>query len=141
MGSGPVVVLDTNVLVSAFGWRGPEREVYRLARAGVVQAFTSPTLVAELERVLGYPKFSLQPSQVDRIVEHVRSVANLVAPDRKVNAVREDSSDNRVLECAVAAEADWIVSGDHHLLELERFEGIPIVSAAHLLELLGQTGE
>lgn len=141
MGSGPVVVLDTNVLVSAFGWRGPEREVYRLARAGVVQAFTSPTLVAELDRVLGYPKFSLQPSQVDRIVEHVRSVANLVAPDQKVNAVREDSSDNRVLECAVAAEADWIVSGDHHLLELERFEGIPIVSASQLLELLGQTGK
>lgn len=58
-----------------------------------------------------------------------------------VNAVREDSSDNRVLECALAAEADWIVSGDHHLLELERFEGIPIVSASQLLELLGQTGK
>lgn len=140
MGSRSVVVLDTNVLVSAFGWEGPERRLYRLARDGSLRAASSPELLTELERVLSYPKFGLNTAEIDAITREVNSTSSVVAPNRKIQAVPEDPSDDRVLECAVAADAEWIVSGDQHLLALESFEGIPIVGTATLLERLGRTG-
>lgn len=140
MGSGSVVVLDTNILVSAFGWEGPERRVYRLARDGPLRAATSPELLAELARVLSYPKFGLDSAEIDAITREVKSASTVVAPARKIEAVPADPPDDRVLECAVAADAEWIVSGDQHLLTLESFEDISIVRAVTLLEQLGRTG-
>lgn len=140
MGPGSVVVLDTNVLVSAFGWDGPERRLYRLARDGSLRAATSPELLAELERVLSYPKFGLDSAEIDAITREVKSTSTVVASARRIEAVPEDPSDDRVLECAVAADAEWIVSGDHHLLALDSFEGISIVETVTLLEQLGRTG-
>jgi len=140
VGSGSVVVPDTNVLVSAFGWDGPERRLYRLARDGPLRAATSPELLAELKRVLSYPKFGLTAAEIDAIMREVESTSSVVAPARTIEAVPEDPADDRVLECAVAAEAQWIVSGDQHLLTLGSFEGISIVGTATVLEQLGRTG-
>lgn len=140
MGSGSVVVFDTNVLVSAFGWEGPERRLYRLARDERLRVATSPELLAELERVLSYPKLGLTAAEIDAIMRTVESAPSVVAPSRKIQAVPEDPSDDRVLECAVAADAEWIVSGDQHLLALESVEDISIVRAVTLLEQLGRTG-
>lgn len=133
MGAVPLVVLDTSVLVSAFGWEGPERSVYRLCREAELQMITSAALLAELERVLGYPKFDVEPSEIEAVLANIRSTAVLVEPDRDVRAVPGDPADDRVLECALAAGADWIVSGDRHLLDLDSFEGIPVVRAPELL--------
>lgn len=119
---------------------GPERRLYRLAGDGPLRAATSPELLTELERVLSYPKFGLTPAEIDAITREVESASSVVAPSRKIEAVPADPSDDRVLECAVAAEAEWIVSGDQHLLTLESFEGIPIVGTVSLLEQLGRTG-
>lgn len=133
MGAVPLVVLDTSVLVSAFGWKGPERSVYRLCWEAELQMVTSAALLAELEQVLGYPKFNLEPAEIEAVLADVRSTAVLVAPDRSVRAVPDDPADDRVLECALEAGADWIVSGDRHLLDLDSFEGIPVVRAPELL--------
>jgi predicted nucleic acid-binding protein len=66
--------------------------------------------------------------------------AQILRPARKV-AVLEDVSDNRILECAVAAQADLVVTGDHHLLALKEFEGIPIVRLADFLRMFPGEGE
>ena len=137
MGTGTLVVLDTNVLVSAFGWEGPERDVYRLCRRGELETVTSRPLLEELERVLGYPKFGLDHEEVEAVLADVKSVAGLVEPERAVRAVSEDPADDRVLECAVTSGADYIVSGDQHLLTLDAYEGVSVVRASELLDRLG----
>ena len=60
----------------------------------------------------------------------VRDTFEIVAPSRRIHAVPTDPDDNEVITVAVVAEADFIVSGDHHLLDLKEWEGIPIVSPA-----------
>ncbi len=136
MGPAPLLVCDTNVLVSAIGWRGPEREVYLRVRSGALRLATSPALLDELERVLGYPKFGLEDLEVTAFVDDVISQADTVIPRRVPRVIEEDPADDQVLACASAARPDWIVSGDSHLLALGTYEGIPIVTARQLLDQL-----
>lgn len=129
------------MLVSALGWDGPERRVYELVRQGRLELGTSLPLLDELRRVLRYPKLELGARERRTFVRDVRAHGRLVSPNRGVDLVEVDPADNRVLECAVAARVDWIVSGDRDLLEFESFEDIPIVTAAQLLRILGVEGD
>jgi putative PIN family toxin of toxin-antitoxin system len=130
------------VVISAFGWRGPERKVFGRVQSGNLRLVTSPSLLAELTRVLAYPKFGLENNQITAVVHEVESNAKTVHPRTIPSVIREDPSDNHLLACASFAGVYWIVSGDRHLLALEMYEGIPIVTARQLLDHLdGATGD
>lgn len=136
MRAATVVVLDTNVLVSALGRAGPERRVYRMCRAGRLRMAISPALLRELRRVLRYPKFQFTPNEIRAFQAEILSHAKLVRPSRRVRAIRTDSADNRVLECGVAADASLIISGDAHLLALGKYGRIRIITARGAVETL-----
>ena len=127
----PDVVLDTNVLISSL-WRGHPWEVVKRWRDGQFQLVISPNILSEYLDVLG--RF-VSPDALQQWVETLTDPTRvrLVEPSDVVNVIREDPADNRFLECAIAAEADAIVSGDHHLLALKEFRGIPIVTPAAFL--------
>ena len=131
---GPRVVLDTNVLVSALGWRGAPYQIFQLCVTGRVSLLASPELLAELERVLSYPKFQFAADTISSYLELVMELAVIVRPTFRVSVVEADDSDNRILECALAGDAEVIVSGDSHLLDLKNFEGIPILPPRSFLD-------
>ena len=137
MGSKAVVVLDTNILVSALGWPGAERRVYTHCRAGYLQMVTSPPLLEELARVLRYAKFRLGQEEISRFERDVREHARVAHPERHLQVIPGDPDDDRVLECAVTGSAALIITGDPHLLVLGTYEEIRIVTAPQALEQLG----
>lgn len=137
MGSGPVVVCDTNVLVSALGWKGPERQIYLACRSGELRMATSPALLDELRRVLRYPKLRFSEDETARFEADILDHAQLVQATQALRAVPDDPDDDRVLECAVAADASYIVSGDRHLLALGNYGRITILTARVALAVLG----
>jgi putative PIN family toxin of toxin-antitoxin system len=122
----PRVVLDTNVIVSGFGWSGPPAAILDAAFDGRLMLVTSPPLLAELRRVLRYPKLAKVITEAPRLADLVEVSSVVVVPSR-VLAVVSDETDNRVLEAAVEGDADHIVSGDDDLLDLGAFQGIPVV--------------
>ena len=71
--------------------------------------------------------------QITRFTEHVE-------PKQRIDAVIEDPTDNRILECAAASGSDYLVSGDKHLLKLGQYQGIKIVSSADFIQMQGQHG-
>jgi|SRR5580704_14103391 putative PIN family toxin of toxin-antitoxin system len=131
------LVTDTNTVVSGFLWHGPPFRLMEAARAGVVELFTSPTLLAELQDVLRRPKFSGRLTSggftAAGLFNDYVAVSNLVVPTTSPSIVAADPDDDAVLACAVAAKADAIVSGDRHLLALGSYQGIPILTAAAML--------
>ncbi len=130
------VVCDTNILVWAFVFpAGSPEQVVRLARLGQVEMFLSPPILEELARVLRQ-KFGYTQPEVRQRVSSLRSLAQVVDPRFSVTAIHADEPDNRILECALEARADFIVSGDKHLLTLPEFEGIPVVKAAEIVRFL-----
>ncbi len=132
-------MLDTNVLVSAVMFPGGKpSEVVSLARTGAIEAFTSPYLIEELAHVLR-DKFSREELVVELLIRKVLAFCAVLHPKTDLIADEESiGDDTRVLECAIEAQADYIVSGDRkHLLRLKKFRNCAIVSPA---EFLAQTG-
>ena len=127
------VILDTNVLISAYVFPGGKPEaVYRLALEGRLEIGTSRVLLAEFGRVLGQ-KFGWNPDQVEAAVAQMTRIAAVVEPSETVQVVRADPADDRVLEAARAFDADAIVSGDSHLLDLGSWSEIEITSPAEFI--------
>ena len=127
-------ILDTNVLISAYVFPGGKPEaVYRLALEGRLEIGTSLPLLAELGRVLSQ-KFGWTPDRVEAAVAQMTRVASVVKPVETVQAVIADPADDRVLEAARAFDADVIVSGDRHLLDLGTWSDVEIISPAEFID-------
>lgn len=127
----PRVVFDTNIFLSAFSFGGHPEAVFTMARAGWLQLVVSPAILAELASILKN-KFAWDDEDIREALMAVGRNAELVKPEHRLR-VLEDDADNRVLECAVEGRAAWIISGDHHLLSLREFRGIPIVRVSDFL--------
>lgn len=126
------VVVDTNVYISALNFGGTADEVLMLGRAGVILVFISQPILNEVESVL-LRKFKWSTSRAREAARAVRDFAVRVNAIESVNVVREDEPDNRILECAVAADADVIVTGDQHLLKLRTFRNVQIMTPREFL--------
>jgi len=125
------IVLDTNVIVSALVFGGVPRIVLELADARRCHLFSEP-IQTEVRRVLA-DKFDWSSNMLDQVLPVIWGMGEQVIPHATVSAVTDDPDDNRILECAIAAKADVIISGDHHLLALRNFESIPIVTPRQFL--------
>lgn len=126
------VVFDTNVYVSAFiSPNSKAEDAYLLAVRGKIELYTSVSILTELARNLR-EKFHWDDSKVKAALKHISKVATVIKPSIKITLL-QDETDNRILECAKAADADLIVTGDKHLLSLKEFEGIGITRIADFL--------
>lgn len=131
------VVLDSNVYVSAFTHpQGPPSQVWRQALQRRFTLLISPAIVTEVARVLRL-KFGWNDFHIIRRIKLLTSAAEIVGPTITLHIIKDDPSDDRILECAVSGQADLIVSGDHHLVNLKSFRGIGIIRPADLLRTLG----
>ena len=132
-GNVPRVVADANIYISALNFAGTADEVLALGRSGVIEVFISASILEEIEGVL-LRKFRWAPPRVREATRAILNFAVLVNPEESVSIVREDEPDNRVLECALAARADVIVTGDQHLLKLKGFRSIRVASLREFLD-------
>lgn len=130
------VVLDTNVLISAILFGGKPRQILEKAIRGEMRLCLSEPILEELRGVLQRSKFDYSPEMIQFILTELAGIADFVNPSEMIDLVLEDPDDNRILECAVEAKANYIISGDFHLLKLSRYRNIEVLNAAAFLERL-----
>jgi len=130
------VVLDTNVLISAILFGGKPRQILEKAIRGEIRLCLSEPMLEELKGVLQRSKFNYSPEMIQFILTELTGIADFVDPSVTINVVLEDQEDNRILECAVAAKADYVITGDSHLLKLNNYLNIDVLNAAAFLEKL-----
>jgi putative PIN family toxin of toxin-antitoxin system len=131
-------VVDTNVIVSAvLSATAAPAGVLTAWRQGRFDLAVSPPLLAEYRRALAYERVrrihGLSDDELDGIVERFSLFAIVVEPVLEIDAVTDDPDDNRVLECAVTAAVEVIVTGDKHLRAIGVFRGIRVLSPAEFL--------
>ena len=130
------VVIDTNVFVSGLTFKGKPREVLDLIWRGNIEACISSFILKELEETLK-KDFSWDRDQIKHTIEKIKAKTILVQPRNKVSVIEENDDDNRILECAIEGRVQFLISGDRkHLLPLEEYQGIKILSPAEFLKLL-----
>jgi putative PIN family toxin of toxin-antitoxin system len=130
------LVLDTNVLVSALISTKSNPALLLDAAGKNYSLFISKDILSELEGVISRDKFGFSDEKIDSAIEAILSFSEVVNPEIKFDVVKSDPDDNKILECAVACGASYIVSGDKHLLNLKEYENIKIISPKDAIDLL-----
>lgn len=128
------IVIDTNVLISATFWTGKPKQLLNKVRHKEITFLTSEILLNELMDVLMRKDkpFKLSAEEAESVVTEMRSIAEIVHPHSQVT-VCQDERDNRVLECAIDGGAEYVISGDLHLLELKSFKQVKIITISDFL--------
>ena len=128
-------VIDTNVLVSALIYDGkPRKLIFELLNNHTVML--SRQMLAELADVAGRDKFHVTGSQVERFLSIMVKMAKIVPDNALFKEVASDPDDDVVLNAAYTGKADYIVTGDKHLLTLNNFKKTKIVTVNQMLEIL-----
>lgn len=136
------LVVDTNLLVSAFLWQGTPGRLVELAGEKECQLFTSRVLIDELSSVLHRKKLAKQVQATGltavQMLRNYQKLVTTVTARQLMQQVSRDADDDAVLACALVARADLIVSGDDDLLVLKEFQGMRIVTAAQAIKEITQ---
>ena len=130
------VVFDTNIYISAIIFGGSPDACLEMARIGEIELYTSNGILLELTNKLR-SKFFHTEEDIETIITALSNFIKVVEPKIRINKIKADPSDNKILEAAVEAKVHFIVSGDKkHILPLKEFQGIKIVSAGDFIERL-----
>lgn len=129
------LVLDTNIFIAAFLAKGLASDIIKLGESGKLQIYTSEEILDEVRRKL-IEKAKLDQHFVEDFIHHIEKSVHLVKPLRRLNVIKADPEDNKILECAVEARADLIVSMDKHLTKLKKYKKIGIVHPKTLTWIL-----
>jgi putative PIN family toxin of toxin-antitoxin system len=131
------VVLDTNILISGIFWRGNPYKILSRCLGEGLQLVTSLEILEELQQVLRTEKkFGLNEEDISSYIGLMISNSIMVNPAQAIDVVTDDPEDNAILECAVEGKADYIISGDRHLLSLREYGGIRILTAREFIEFI-----
>lgn len=131
----PRVVLDTDVLLSALAFEGRETvKIWDLAEEGRIEVFVSVYILAELQRNL-VKQAAFSQAEAEELIDIVLDRVEVVRPSLTLAIIRRKDSDNRILECAVAAHADILITGNtRDLRPLAVFRGVRILTPGEFLE-------
>lgn len=132
-------VLDTNVMVSvAFAKEGLSKELRDLIADEVFTLVTSKEIIKELYRVLHYPhivkRFKPSENDINEFIGMILDKAKITKGLYEVKKIKDDSTDNMFLACAIEGKADFIVSRDPHLRDLKHYQGVQIIDATTFTE-------
>jgi putative PIN family toxin of toxin-antitoxin system len=127
------IVLDTNIFISGYLWSGKPRQTIRLIKSGDFVLLYCRGSIDELVRVLS-SKFRLSAAEIYKIVLDIRNIGKQITISSKEYPIIEDPTDNLFINLAIDGNAKIIVSGDSHLLKLEKYKGIEIISVSEFLE-------
>lgn len=127
--------LDTNIYVSALVFQGAPRQLIDLAIDGEVDVAISEPILEETVRVLGV-KFGWSREELDMVKDLIMSFARMVTPVQTLNVIKEDPADNRVVECAIESQSEYIVTGDKDLHRLGTYGGSRVVNVKEMLDIL-----
>jgi uncharacterized protein len=128
------VVADTNVYISAFHFGGAPETLLRLARRKAFLLYVSEAIAEEVEEVLA-EKFGYSRAALQVVTRQLTRATRRVGRTRVRVQACADPDDDKVLECALTARADYIVSGDRHLLDMHPFRRMPILRPRAFLDL------
>jgi len=129
-------VFDTNVLVSGTVHAGRSRLLIDGVLEGKISLLVSAQIVQEFKRVVARDKFKLSKKQQDTLTSFVLRIATITMVKSRFKVVKDDLNDDMILRTAFDGKADYVVSGDEHLLSLKEFRGIRIVAVNEMLAFL-----
>ena len=134
------VTAASNIYISALNFGGNPDKLFDLARSGDMEIHMSDDILGEVLRVLR-DKFRWSDEALALAKDSIGDFTKTIQPEEAVQIVTADTTDNKVLECALAGKSDYVVSGDKHLLDVGQYQGVKIITPADFLQIGKQPGQ
>ena len=132
------IVLDTNVLISALLFGGIPRKILELVLVEKLQLLCSSEILKETEGVLSRPKFKLKKAIVKSFVNEIADLSEIIEPIKRFKVVKEDPNDDMLFDCAHAGNADFIISGNDHVVKVNIFQTTKVFNPADFLKTISK---
>jgi uncharacterized protein len=128
------VTADSNIYISALHFGGSPDRFLELARSGVIHLTISDPILREVTRVLR-EKLGWSEAAGALAAARIADFTQRVRPAQKLDIIKDDPADNRILECAVEGRSQYLITGDNHLLRLKSFRSVRIIKLAEFLKI------
>ena len=126
------VFIDTNVLISAYYFKGNERRLLQLIVENKIRGIISPNIILELKNIM-INKFKEDKEDTEKFVEKLLSVMDLIS-DYKLDIDIKHEKDKTIIGSAVISDCDYLITGDNDILELRKYNKLKIMNASKFLK-------
>ena len=129
------VTLDTNFLISSTQWEYSVSHKLLIKMIGNTELFTTNEILEEFSKVLKRD-FKYNQEEIEKIINNVSSFVTIVKPKIKIDIIKDDPEDNKVIECALESSSEYIITYDKHLLKLGKYLEIKIIKPEGVFNLI-----
>lgn len=130
------VVLDSNIFISGIIFGGNPRKIINLIFEGKLKLCISSEILVEIKEVLERNKFGFSPDVTQHIIYEIESISEFITPKKKHSIIKRDPDDNIIIDCAIEAQAEYIITGDNDLLDLKEYKNIKIINASEFINFI-----
>jgi uncharacterized protein len=128
------IVIDSNVFVSSFFWGGHPREVFERVINGFDELYITDEIIKEITSVMSSRKFDVNSIEIEDYTRIIEKYSKNIITKNVPNSISRDKSDDKILQCGLDGNVDYIVTGDKDLLVLKEYETIKIINPKDYLE-------
>jgi putative PIN family toxin of toxin-antitoxin system len=128
------IVLDSNIFVSSFYWQGNPRKVFDRITNGFDELYITDKILKEISEVMSSEKFDTNKHEIEEYIEIIESYSVKVLPENGIEEVSRDKDDDKILQCGLEGNVDFIITGDKDLLVLKEYKGMKIINPKDYLE-------
>jgi putative PIN family toxin of toxin-antitoxin system len=128
------IVLDSNVFVSSFYWQGNPRKVFDRITNGFDELYITDGILREISAVMSSKKFDTNKHEIEEYIEIIESYSVKVFSKNKIEEVSRDKDDDKILQCGLEGNVDFIITGDKDLLVLKGYKNMKIINPKDYLE-------
>jgi len=129
-------VIDSNIFISGIIFGGNPRKIIDIVTEGKIQLYISSDILREIKEVLERDKFGFSQNITQQIIFEIESLSEFVSPKSKHSIVNRDPDDNIIIDCAMEAKVDYIITDDYDLLSLKEYKNIRIINASDFMDLI-----
>jgi putative PIN family toxin of toxin-antitoxin system len=130
------LVVDSNVFVSSFFWKGNPRKIIDRITDGFDESYITDEILTEIADVMTRPKFGADAKEITEYIHTIESFSIKIAQPLKIQPISRDADDDKILECALLGDVDFIITGDSDLLVLKEYANIKIVTPKEYVDMV-----
>ena len=130
------IVIDSNIFVSSFFWKGNPRKVFDRVTNGIDELYITDEILEEIRNVMYRKKFDVEKHEIDDYIKIIDYFSQKIIHNGKIENISRDIDDNKILKCAIEGKVDFIITGDNDLLGLKEYQTVKIVSSKEYLEIV-----
>ena len=130
------IVIDSNIFISSFFWGGKPREIFERVVNGFDELYITDEIINEIQRVMNSNKFTVNSNDIKDYIYIIEKYSKKIVSRDNKKSISRDIDDDKILQCGIDGNVDYIITGDNDLLVLKEYKKIIIIKPKEYLEMV-----